>query len=93
MGIIVPNYKNKSNKNSGEKYRTVRLNSCPESNKYVLLEQYDHLGRWALVIPEFSSLRSILLPLLGPVVQSIVSLTSSLVVKILTFLVSTISNS
>ena len=45
MGIIVPNYKNKSNKNSGEKYRMVRLNSCPESNKYVLLEQYDHLGR------------------------------------------------
>ena len=30
---------------------------------------------------------------LGPVVQSIVSLTSSLVVKILTVLVSTISNS
>ena len=30
---------------------------------------------------------------LGPVVQSIVSLTSSLVVKMLTFLVSTISDS
>ena len=32
-------------------------------------------------------------PYLGPVVQSIVSLTSSLVVKMLTILVSTISNS
>ena len=41
----------------------------------------------------FDVLRMTLIIIQGPVVQSVVSLTSSLVVKILTVLVSTISNS
>ena len=40
-----------------------------------------------------TSLHSLKVDYLGPVVQSVVSLTSSFVVKILTVLVSTISNS
>ena len=42
---------------------------------------------------DFYALKCITDTILGPVVQSVVSLTSSLVVKLLTVLVSTISNS
>ena len=48
---------------------------------------FNHFIKWAVWSKLFA------IPPLGPVVQSVVSLTSSLVVKMLTVLVSTISNS
>ena len=58
-----------------------------------LFEYVDEVRQFDQIEPPLEIILDLPLKVQGPVVQSVVSLTSSLVVKLLTVLVSTISNS
>ena len=62
-------------------------------NSFAPKEARVSAGVWSILKPQIQTEDSKMCGIQGPVVQSIISLTSSLVVKILTVLVSTVSNS